>query len=102
MCRKQKDAVKVLMPKEDSKLFFNNYKHLIKVPWIISADIEAINFKVEQHDSIPKEATHIQKPCCIYSKLTSLYPELQENEDRLFIGKDCIKHFVEYIDEKDI
>ena len=75
------------MPKKNSVLEFSNYDKMINVPWIIYADIEALNVPGEEY-------LFHQTPSCIYLRLISLYPKIKENQEVLFKGENVLRNLL--------
>ena len=113
MCGTSIDKIsKVVMPSKsfktkegkvinETKLKFSNYSKMLKVPFIISADIEAINIPINKIRGKSKDK-FLQIPSCIYVRLTSQYPDLKSNEEQLFVGSNCENTFCQWIINKEI
>ena len=98
LCINNNSALIKMPPQNRSKLCFNIYNKMLKVPFIISADIEAINIPLPNVNSNSQNIFK-QIPSCIYLRLTSLYPEFKSNEDALFTGVNCTRDFINWIVE---
>ena len=92
----------IFPPKEKSTLNFTNYSYKIKLPFIMIVDIECLNIRnydVPNSNEINTITRAIQKPSCLYLKIISEYPNLLENQDKLFTGPTCVKELAKYIVE---
>lgn len=86
---------KYIFPTErDKELKFTKYEYKLRVPFVMVSDIECINKKFVDEDG---EEQIQQIPSHVFVKLISDYPNVLEEEERLFEGKNCFMHFVEYL-----
>ena len=90
----------ILPSEKDNKLKFTNYSFRLRVPFIMVADIECLNIPLDKNDN-EKGYTHKQIPSMVFSKLVSDYPNILQDEEKEFIGENCINDYVKYIVEKE-
>ena len=91
------------MPFEDTKILeFNQYQKSHKAPFIIYADRECIIEKIEgcknnpEHLSTTKESEHI--PSGFLMSTVSSFRNIENKQD-VYIGKDRMKKFCEFLRE---
>ena len=100
---KDKETVRIEMPKRGSFVKFHNGQYQFKVPFIVYPDFESILKPIEAPKHYPKESytevinQHIPSGFCVYSKFT--YGKL-ENPLQLYRGKDCVEVFYDYIENE--
>ena len=82
-------------------LKFKNYNYQMPIPFIIVSDIECLNIPVDEKKGKNSKIKFKHQPSCIYLKLISRYPDLIQNEEKMFKGLKCISSFAKYIIENE-
>ena len=94
-------AIAIEMPKEGTKLRFENYHKQLKSPYIIYADFESIIEKMEenspQQSNTRKTSHHI---ACGYSYIVVRSDGLTK-APFLYRGQDAAKHFLDMLQEEE-
>ena len=91
------------MPKPGETITFKNFNKLMRVPFVIYADFEAITEKIDSATPNPEKSytekykKHKPSGFCYYVKC-----EGEENyaEPAVYRGEDCVKKFCEMIEEE--
>ncbi len=99
LCVLQEPAA-IEMPRQ-TLLRFEKFNYQLSVPFVVYADIECVN--IQNPESIQEMKTKYlakQVPCCIYLRCKSLYPDLLNDFEEMFQGKDCMKQFVKWLDNQ--
>ena len=92
-----------MSPKKDKILEFNQYMKSDKMPYIIYADMESLNKKIDgcanslENSSTTKIGEHIP---CGYSMSTIWAFDNIGNKHTLHRGEDCVKSFCESLREQ--
>ncbi|VDI48620.1 Hypothetical predicted protein [Mytilus galloprovincialis] len=98
----QKDAVRIVMPEEESFVGFHNHKKMMRVPFAIYADFECFTEKLDtcQPDSSHSytKAYQLQRPSgfCYHIK----YAHGDYKDPVVYCGEDAAKKFVQCIEEE--
>ena len=98
-----KDFCYVIMPFEDTKILeLNQYRKSDKAPFIIYADLQFIVEKIDgcknnpENSSTAKVSQHIPSSFSIFT--ISSFRSI-ENKHDVYIGKDCMRKFREFLRE---
>ena len=89
--------VKLILP--DEKIYFKNYRNVLKHPFVIYADFESTLQKIQTCQPDPSSSytmntqKHIPNSFCCYTKCT----ENKYSKMKTYTGNDAAKRFIEYI-----
>ena len=103
-----REAVKIEMPKQGSKIRFTDGSKQMKVPFIMYADFESILAKFDSDLEETKDENgkksytrkvnqHIPSGFCVYSKFA--HGEV-EDPLKVYRGRDCVQIFCDYIEKE--
>ena len=100
---KDKEAVRIEMPKEGSFVEFHDGQNQFKVPFVMYADFQAILKPTKESKSNPQKSytkeinQHIRPGFCVYSEFA--YGKV-ENPLKLYRWKDCVEVFCDYVENE--
>ena len=89
------------MPKEESKVYFQNYQNQLPVPFVIYADFEAITKKIDScsplgHKSYT-QAYQKHEPCGFGYKVVCHYDKKYSKPEVIYRGENVVKKFIQHL-----
>ena len=88
----------IKMPEKGSKIYFQNHKKMLPVPFAIYADFEAITEKIDScqpSDGKSYTSTYQSHKACGYGyKLVCRYDNTFSKPVEIYRGEDCIEKFI--------
>ena len=88
----------IRMPKEGSKIYFQNHQKMLPVPFVIYADFEAITEKIDScipSDEKSYTTTYQSHKACGYGyKLVCRYDDRYSKPVEIYRGEDAIDEFI--------
>ena len=88
----------IKMPEAGSKIYFQNHKKMLPVPFVIYADFEAITERInscQPSDDKSYTSTYQSHKACGYGyKLVCRYDENYSKPEKIYRGEDAIEKFI--------
>ena len=95
---------RIEMPKEGSKVYFQNYQNKLPVPFVIYADFEAITKKIDScsppgHKSYT-QAYQKHEPCGFGYKVVCHYDKKYSQPEVIYRGENVVQKFIQHLFEE--